>query len=128
MDSYGIIGIHKEADDRNYNRGTFLNNPIQEFINNNYINKGLSINDSNEIKNHFEIPKPKGLYNLGLNSYMNSLLQCLFYIKELRDFVIKNKDNFNESGKKYIKHLLKLCIDSNMIRKIILYQKNCSNF
>ena len=43
LDSYGVIWIHKEADDKNYNRGTFLNNSIQEFINNNYINKDLSI-------------------------------------------------------------------------------------
>ena len=40
--------------------------------------------------------KPKGLYNLGLNCYMNSLLQCLFYIKELREYFIENKDKFNQ--------------------------------
>ena len=40
--------------------------------------------------------KPKGLYNLGLNCYMNSLLQCLYYIKELREYFIENKDIFNE--------------------------------
>ena len=28
-----IIGIHKEAYKNNYNRGTFLNYPIQEYIN-----------------------------------------------------------------------------------------------
>ena len=38
--------------------------------------------------------KPKGLYNFSLNSYMNSLLQCLFYIKELRDYFIQNKNKF----------------------------------
>ena len=38
--------------------------------------------------------KPKGLYNLGLSCYINSLLQCLFYIKELRDYFIKEKNNF----------------------------------
>ena len=38
--------------------------------------------------------KPKGLYNLGLNCYMNSLLQCLFYIKELREYFIKNQNKF----------------------------------
>ena len=38
--------------------------------------------------------KPLGLYNFSLNSYMNSLLQCLFYIKELRDYFIQNKNKF----------------------------------
>ena len=42
---------------------------------------------------------PKGLYNLGLSCYMNSLLQCLFYVKELREFFIENKDKFNEEQK-----------------------------
>ena len=43
--------------------------------------------------------KPKGLYNLGLNCYMNSLLQCFYYIKELREYFIENKDKFNEKQK-----------------------------
>ena len=43
--------------------------------------------------------KPKGLLNLGLNCYMNSLLQCLYYIKELREFFIEEKDKFKEDQK-----------------------------
>ena len=42
---------------------------------------------------------PKGLYNLGLSCYMNSLLQCLFYIKELREYFIEKIDTFNEDQK-----------------------------
>ena len=38
--------------------------------------------------------KPKGLYNLGLSCYMNSLLQCLYHIKELRDYFIREKKRF----------------------------------
>ena len=34
---------------------------------------------------------PKGIKNLGLNCYMDSLLQCLFNIPELRDDFIKKK-------------------------------------
>ena len=40
--------------------------------------------------------KPKGLYNLGLNHYMNSLLQCLYYIPELRNYFIDNKNIFSD--------------------------------
>ena len=40
--------------------------------------------------------KPKGLLNLGLSCYMNSLLQCLYYIPELREYFIENKESFNE--------------------------------
>ena len=38
--------------------------------------------------------KPKGLYNLGLSCYMNSLLQCLYYIKELREYFIEKRNTF----------------------------------
>ena len=41
--------------------------------------------------------KPKGLKNLGLSCYMNSLLQCLFYIKDLREYFIQKKDDFNDN-------------------------------
>ena len=34
---------------------------------------------------------PKGLVNIGLTCYMNSLLQCLFYIPELRQFFINEQ-------------------------------------
>ena len=40
--------------------------------------------------------KPKGLKNFGLRCYMNSLLQCFYYIPELRTYFITNKDTFND--------------------------------
>ena len=48
-----------------------------------------------EGKNNNEI-KPKGLYNFSLNNYMNSLLQCLFHIKELREYFINNQNKFTD--------------------------------
>ena len=47
------------------------------------------INIKNTINN-----RPKGLSYLGLNCPINSLLQCLYYIPELREYFIKNKNNF----------------------------------
>ena len=57
--------------------------------------KDKSIKKNNEEKNNNEY-KPKGLYNLGLSCYMNSLLQCLFYIKDLRQYFIKNHNKFTD--------------------------------
>ena len=34
--------------------------------------------------------KPKGLKNFSLNCYMNSLMQCFYYIKDLRDYFLYN--------------------------------------
>ena len=34
--------------------------------------------------------------NFGFSCYINSLLQCLFYIQELRNYFISQKDYFNK--------------------------------
>ena len=51
--------------------------------------KKLNLLEVIKEKNDNEILK--GLYNFSLNNYMNSLLQCLFYIKELREYFIENE-------------------------------------
>ena len=63
---------------------------------NNSINKDVILNDINQCKNN--ICKPKGLVNLGLTCYMNSLLQCFFYINKLREYFISNRSTFNEDN------------------------------
>ena len=62
----------------------------------NNINKDIISNDINQCKN--KIFKPKGLVNLGLTCYMNSLLQCFFYINKLREYFISNRSTFNEDN------------------------------
>ena len=73
---YTSVNKHKEAEKLYNNYQQFDIEPI---------NKPISYPVSN---------KPKGLYNLGLSCYMNSLLQCLYYIPELRNYFIDNKNTF----------------------------------
>ena len=53
------------------------------------------INSFNKIANS-EKYLPKGLVNFTLNCYMNSLLQCFYYIPEFRNFFLSN--NFEKSN------------------------------
>ena len=60
---------------------------------------------------------PKGIKNLGLNCYMDSLLQCLFNVPDLRDYFIKEKFNKNSQP---------TCYYFSKVMKDLLYsnQKN----
>ena len=40
--------------------------------------------------------KPKGLENFNFNCYMNSLLQCLFYLKDFRNYFLTNNFSKNQ--------------------------------
>ena len=58
-------------------------------------------NNNNEEKYNDVISNPKGLENLRLNCYMNSLLQFLFYIPELGKYFVEGKESgyFDEEDK-----------------------------
>ena len=62
----------------------------------NIINQCQKENPNISLNNHKTINEPKGLLNINLNCYMNALLQCLYYIKNLRDFFINKAQNFKE--------------------------------
>ena len=71
-----IIGIHKEGNNKQYNKGTFLNYPIKEFIQLNTINNNDILLQEFNNKYHLNIPDTKikeldlswkGLGNEGLN-------------------------------------------------------------
>ena len=48
----------------------------------------------NKNERNNEPNKPKGLDNLGFSCYMNSILQCFFHIKKLREYLISERNTF----------------------------------
>ena len=61
---------------------------------------------------------PKGLINLGFSCYMNSLIQCLYYIKEFRSYFI-NK-SFNKTTQPICDSLSKIIIDLTNSKKDVI--------
>jgi len=95
-----ILGIHKEGSEVfNFNRGTFLNKPIKEFIKQNYFSNN-KINFMNNQNDQNIIGTETFLYNKNLEnlfpfcsfknipSDLNSILQSLIHIPELNNFFI----------------------------------------
>lgn len=77
-------------------------NEIPKINTNEKKNEGNSDYKENKIKESDNVEfllsdyKPKGLKNFRTNCYMNSLIQCLFYVKKFRTyFIINNFDIYN---------------------------------
>ena len=56
----------------------------------------ILIKEINKKKLGLKNYKPKGLENFNYNCYMNSLLQCLFYLKEFRNYFLTNNFEKNQ--------------------------------
>ena len=74
-----------------------------------------NVNNINTIFNK-EDYDPKGILNLGLNCYMDSLLQCLFNIPDLRNYFIKEL-----KSQKFDKKLTPICYYFAKVMKNLLY-------
>ena len=121
-----IIGLHRGGYDKNKNQNIFnvatifdsiLDDIKKTFSNkinckntlekSNYsppkiINKnncGCQGNKKQKKKNNNQNNKdlPKGLINLGNSCNMNSILQCFFHIKKLREYFISHKNIFDKN-------------------------------
>ena len=98
-----LIGIHKEGITNKYNRGTFLNYPIKEFIKLNYntnnknesdfetmMSQYLMIPSSQKnyktIKQEFKQHALIGLSNVNANPFINPVLHCFSQIDKFTEY------------------------------------------
>jgi tetratricopeptide (TPR) repeat protein len=80
---------------KNQTQIDYLGEELINYIKNNIerIHSNLkNINKLNKLnKTNLKIEKPIGLYNIDLNCYMNSVIQCLFHIEKFSNFFINEK-------------------------------------
>ena len=126
-----VIGIHKEGINHfNFNKGTFLKFPINEFINNikNNNNSIINLNIDNENNNdniidkydnisdntnNFLFPITTGLTKIGENCFFNSFLQCFCHISKFVNFFKYNNQikNIFKNNKDYLSASFKLILE-----------------
>ena len=79
LDSNKIVGIHKEGTDKKFNRGTFLNFPIKEFI-----EQKCSLKQSNKNNNNFNVKN----YELIMENQIGLIDRDLHKIKKSKNEII----------------------------------------
>ena len=89
-------------------------NPEEEFID---IKSNLNYDDTFPLlfmeTNDFEEKIIPGLSNFGCNCYLNSILQCFYYCKDLTNFCIRNKNEIIKKGGKLSNAYLNLILRLN---------------
>ena len=111
--------IEQSKSDKNTKYSKSINNKDYKFkgkieVENRKINENENISKNSKLLEKIKEEKtekikkePKGLYNFGLNCYMNSLLQCFYYIKELREYFIKTEFKENQPICKALANVMK---------------------
>ena len=114
-----IIGIHKGAKGNIYNLGTFINYPINEFIQNNYMDNNLI-----EINKKFNLNIQSNITKLDLSRNKN--IDCINYLQNLTLNELKEL-NLSNCGIKDIGFLEKVKFEK--LEKLDLSNnKNISNY
>ena len=100
-----IIGIHKKSGNKNFNKGTFLNYPIKEFIRLNYNNKNHKseiINNKLDEDNKIDIKdnnKEKPIMNqMGMSSMNNFNQMGMGNMITFNQIGMDDMNNFNQMG------------------------------
>ena len=121
--SQKVIGIHKGGKNHfNVNKGTFLKNPINEFIikynKNKYSDYKNSLNTEekiNNIESQFSSSPCIGLTKIGHNCFFNAFIQCLCHIKQFINFFKYNEQIIiltqNNKNKNSLSSSFKLLIE-----------------
>ena len=109
---------HKKNEENNNNSDFFIQSQIEIPKNQhtkieNEGNLEFKYEINNKPQSKLQNYQPKGLGNLGNNCYMNSLLQCLYYIPEMREYFIKENFQYNQELSIALKDVFSGLKDSN---------------
>ena len=129
-----VIGIHKEGYSHKYNKGTFLNEPIKEFIKKNYKmkDKNFEINETyikqfNKKYNKNIKYKDIEIINIIKENLGNDGLKdfCNINLKSLKELNLEynNISNITSLGKAKFENLEKLNLGKNAISDISILEK-----